>query len=91
MSQRQNVEKWGRAKIPDALPQKLFTRSNLNIPELANYKGTPPDEYWLTWEKKTYHELMPSKSWIDSNKLLRLAQKISYKDKEGRLKRALAR
>ena len=72
-------------------PQKIFTRSNTHIPKLANYNGTLPDKYWQTWEKKTYHELMPSKSWIDPNKLLGLAQEISYKDREGRLKRALER
>ena len=70
---------WRHANVPEALPMKSFKQVFTNIPELENYNIPQDESYWKHWEKKTYEDLQPVKSWIDPKALYNLAKELGKK------------
>ena len=70
---------------------KSFKQVFTNIPELENYNVPQDESYWKHWERKTYEDLQPVESWIDSKALYELARQLGYSGKEGILVRAMER
>ena len=64
------------------MPKKEFKPSFPNLPRLLTYRGVLPEPYWSHWEKKSYDELKPFKSWICPEKLEIMALKLGYTGKE---------
>ena len=91
IEQQQRISKYANAKTPSQMPQKQFIQSNENLPVLESYSGVIPDTYWGAWEKRSYEDLTPTKSWICPDKLDALAKKLDYTDVNGRLARAKIR
>ena len=53
-----------------------------NLPILGNYKKILPASYWLHWNKRTFEETLPSKSWVSGAKLRELCDLLGYKDQD---------
>ena len=70
---QQLLDRWSTHSTHEKPKQKSFERVNQNIPELDNYNGVLPKEYWDKWEKKSYEELTPSMSLVDPDKLWTVA------------------
>ena len=86
---RQLIDRWSSSTIQEEPKLKSFKQVNNNLPELDSYNGILPQDYWDKWEKKTYEELTPAMSWVNPDKLWAVASRLKYKDKQGRLQRAM--
>ena len=75
--------------MPQASPQKDFSQSHKEIPVLSSYSGTLPKQYWESWTKKTYKDLIPVKSWVCPKKLLEVATSVGLPTHDPRLLRVL--
>ena len=85
------LSRWSTKELPQQLKQKEFSKTNGNLPTLDSYKGKLPDEYWQTWEKKSYDDLQPIKSWISPDKLIEVATNLGYSGEEPGLQLAVER
>ena len=85
------LDKWKSPPTKATLVPKTFIRTNKELPELVKYGETLPNDYWLKWEKKLYHDLMPVNSWIKPEKVRAMAQTLGYMGREARLVRVLRR
>ena len=54
-------------------------------------RGTLPESYWETWLNKDYTSLNPAVSWISLYALQKVADKLGFKEIEGKLARTIAR
>ena len=74
-------------KIP---PGKIWKPKCANLPLLSSYKRTLPANYWSKWNKRTFSQVLPTKSWVSSTKIQELCQEVGYRD-AARLKRVVDR
>ena len=74
---------------PELPPLKEF-KPKLGLPKLLSYKIIPKANYWKSWPKKTFEQVLPSKSWVSSEKLRELACKYNLTD-WARLERVVER
>ena len=72
------------------LPELKTFNPKMNLPKLDNYRANPPVGYWRHWPKRTFEQMLPTKSWVSSEKLKELALNYSYSD-WGRLERVCER
>ena len=75
------VARVATSKLPEMPSPKVF-KAKMNLPKLANYRGTAPTSYWSKWPKRTFEQMLPTKSWVSSDKLKELALDYKYSDWE---------
>ena len=63
------------------VPQlKTFKPKSKNLPILGKYPRKLPAAYWAKWNKRTVDQVLPTKSWVDPGKLMKLAGTLGYQD-----------
>ena len=72
------------------LPEPKQFKPKMALPTLGSYKGNAPVSYWNCWPKRTFEQMLPTKSWVSSEKLKELALNYKYSD-WGRLERVCHR
>ena len=65
---------------PPELPKLKEFTPKMNLPKLQSYKGNAPLGYWKNWPKRTFEQMIPTKSWVSSAKLKELALNYNYSD-----------
>ena len=75
------VARVATSKLPEMPSPKVF-KAKMNLPKLANYRRTAPTSYWSNWPKRTFEQMLPTKSWVSSDKLKELALDYKYSDWE---------
>ena len=65
---------------PLELPKLKEFKPKMGLPKLSSYKGNAPVGYWKSWPKRTFEQMLPTKSWVSSTKLKELALNYSYSD-----------
>ena len=91
MARKELINKASREGLPLEIPKKVFKQTHTNIPQMQDYSKALDSKYWDTWEKKTYSDLTPARSWVCPTKLWDVANRLHYKDLNGRLQRAIDR
>ena len=76
--------------LPAALSPKKFVQKHKEIPVLGDYSGKLPGAYWGKWTRRSYGSLVPARSWVCPDKLVEVASKVGYKNRE-RLERVVQR
>ena len=64
----------------DPLPPLKQFIPKMGLPKLKDYRRPPLAKYWTSWPKRTFEQVLPSKSWVSSSKLRELALKYQYTD-----------
>ena len=91
IAQKKLLAIWSSKELPQQCKQKEFIKTNGNLPTLDSYEGELPEGYWENWEKKSYNDLQPIKSWISPDKLMEVATNLGYIGEEPGLQLAVER
>ena len=73
------VTRVAQSKLP-AMPSLKEFKPKMNLPKLSSYKDKAPAGYWNSWPKRTFEQMLPTRSWVSSAKLKELALNYSYSD-----------
>ena len=83
MDERTKLERAWRtqshASLPPMPPTKEFS-PKMGLPRLKDYKKPPPATFWSSWPKRTFEQVLPTKSWVNSVQLRKLAVEHQYAD-----------
>ena len=52
----------------------------MGLPKLKDYRRPPLAKFWNSWPKRTFEQVLPTKSWVSSRRLRELALKYQYTD-----------
>ena len=89
MRARDRLTRVASSELPEMPSLKEF-KAKMNLPKLATYKGVAPVSYWSKWPKRTFEQMLPTKSWVSSDRLKELALDYKYSDWD-RLERVCTR
>ena len=90
LARKELIKSFEGRMLPKLPPLKVFKPKSGNLPILSEYTKKLPAAYWSKWHKRTFDQVLPSKSWVDPLKLSQLAEGLRYGDAD-RLQRVLKR
>ena len=80
LARKEMIKSFEGRMLPKLPPLKVFKPKSGNLPILSEYTKKLPAAYWSKWHKRTFDQVLPSKSWVDPLKLSQLAEGLRYGD-----------